>query len=165
MRRAALAAGVLTTALLAGCGSSSPSVVNAPTSGAPVSSVSVGSSPAASRSAGRLRQTVRIVPATGLHNRQQVQVHGSGFTPGEALQVVECAARGNATGPGDCNLSGMLSVNAGSDGRVTTTLTVLRGPFGAGRVVCSAHAPCLVSVTQASLQPTEEADAVIRFAP
>ncbi len=66
--------------------------------------------------------------------------------------------------PGDCNLTGMQSVSAGSDGSVSTALTVLVGPFGAHHVVCSAHAPCLISVTQASLQPTEEADTVIRFA-
>lgn len=163
-RRGVLVATVVAAVVLAGCGSSSPSVVRAPTGSASAPSASVGSTPGTTRPSGRVRPAVRIVPSTGLRNRQQVQVHGSGFSPGESLQVVQCASRGNATGPGDCNLSGMVSVSADSAGRVTTTLTVLRGPFGTNRIVCSAHAPCLVSVTQASLHPSEEADALIRFA-
>ena len=43
-------------------------------------------------------------------------------------------------------------------------LTVVRGPFGANKIVCGPKQACLVSVTQASLTPTEEADAPITFA-
>ncbi len=68
------------------------------------------------------------------------------------------------SGPGDCNLTGMLSVNSDAAGRVSTRLQVLRGPFGANKIVCGEQQRCLVSVTQASLSPTEEADAPIGFA-
>ena len=67
-------------------------------------------------------------------------------------------------GPGHCNLTGMLSVNSDAAGRVSTRLQVLRGPFGANKIVCGEQQRCLVSVTQASLSPTEEADAPIGFA-
>lgn len=171
--RLAILAAAAGLAALAACSSSSNGVVRPPAttgsiSAAPTtsstSSTSAGASSASSASTGTARPAVRIVPATGLHDGQSVQVHGSGFTPGEALQVVQCASLGSATGPGDCNLSGMQAVSSDTGGRVDVTLTVLRGPFGANRVVCSGHTKCLVSVTQASLKPTEEADAPITFA-
>lgn len=155
-------------AALTACSGSSNGVVRAPTTTGSVSAAPVTSPPssssASSRSTGAARPTVRIVPATGLHDGQSVHVYASGFTPGEALQVVQCAAKGNATGPGDCNLSGMMAVSSDAAGRVAATLTVDRGPFGANHVVCSGSTKCLVSVTQASLQPSEEADAPITFA-
>jgi hypothetical protein len=49
--------------------------------------------------------------------------------------------------------------------RVSVDLVVLRGPFGTNNIICGARQACLVSVTQASLSPTEEADAPITFAP
>jgi neocarzinostatin family protein len=156
--------------VLTGCSGSSSGVVRAPTTTVSIratpttSAVTASSAPSSPVPRGRAHPAIRIAPATGLHNGQNVQVHGSGFTPGEALQVVQCAALGNATGPGDCNLSGMQSVSSDASGGVTATLTVVRGPFGANHVVCSTHPGCLVSVTQASLQPSEEADAPITFA-
>ena len=168
--RLAIVASAAGLAALAACSSSSTGVVRPPAttasiSAAPTTSAGASSaSSASSASTGTARPAVRIVPATGLHDGQSVQVHGSGFTPGEALQVVQCASLGNATGPGDCNLSGMQAVSSDTGGRVDATLTVVRGPFGASRVVCSGATKCLVSVTQASLKPTEEADAPITFA-
>jgi hypothetical protein len=58
----------------------------------------------------------------------------------------------------------MTPVTTDGLGNVSLQLTVLRGPFGANKIVCSAKQPCLISVTQASLTPTEEADAPISFA-
>ena len=94
-----------------------------------------------------------------------MSIQATGFSPGEPLQVIQCAAKGDATGAGDCNLAGMLAVSADASGGVTIKLAVLRGPFGSNNIVCSAKQSCLVSVTQASLHPTEEADAPISFAP
>jgi hypothetical protein len=94
-----------------------------------------------------------------------VTVRGSGFTPGEALTVVQCAQKGDATGPGDCNLTAMLGVTADARGSVQAQVHVTKGPFGANKIVCSKTQACLISVTQASLSPTEEADRVISFAP
>jgi heat shock protein HslJ len=158
-----LAAGAVVAAALAlaACSSNSSTVVHTAT--APVSSVPANSSaPPPSRAA---HPSAKVTPATGLTDRQQVQVDGAGFTPGEALTVLECAQKGDSTGPGDCNLTGMTPVTADGLGNVSLQLTVLRGPFGANKIVCSAKQPCLVSVTQASLKPTEEADAAITFAP
>lgn len=106
---------------------------------------------------------VQIRPARQLTSPAQVTVVGSGFSAGEALQVVECAQRGTSTAPGDCALDGMQSAVTDAQGNVRVRLTVVRGPFGANGVVCDAHQACLVAVTQASLTPTEEADATISF--
>lgn len=148
---------------LTACGSSdSGTVVHTAT--APVSSVpaSSSSSPPPSRAA---HPAAKVTPATGLTDKQQVKVDAVGFTAGEALTVIECAQKGDATGPGDCNLAGMTPVTADGLGNVSLQITVLRGPFGANKIVCSTKQPCLISVTQASLKPTEEADAAISFGP
>ena len=90
-------------------------------------------------------------------------MQASGFSPGEALVVTQCAAKGTATGPGDCNLTSMQSVTADAGGRVRAEFTVSKGPFGANKVVCVAAQACLISVTQATPSPTQEADAPISF--
>jgi len=92
-----------------------------------------------------------------------VLVQASGFSPGEALVVTQCAAKGAATGPGDCNLTSMQSITADSSGRVSVEFTVSKGPFGANKIVCGPAQACLISVTQATLSPTQEADAPISF--
>lgn len=58
----------------------------------------------------------------------------------------------------------MQSVAADAGGTVEVRLRVVRGPFGANRVTCVQPRACLVSVTEASLSPAEEADAPISFA-
>ncbi|HTZ44438.1 MAG TPA: neocarzinostatin apoprotein domain-containing protein [Jatrophihabitans sp.] len=152
-----------TVLLLCSCGGSGSTVVVRTTAPPPSSATTPSATtPAASAPAGQPR--VRITPSTGLRDQQQVQVVAAGFTPGEALQVIECAQKGTATGPGDCNLATMLAVTAGPAGELTVRLPVLRGPFGANNIVCGAKQACIVSVTQASLNPTQEADAPIAFA-
>ena len=153
------------------CGSSGNSVVHHPgTSPVPSASVPTStpptstapSSPAPTGSGGS--PTLAVTPSTGLHDKQTVVVRGSGFTPGQPYTVIECAQKGNKTGPGDCNLPGMLTATADQDGVVKVQLQVLVGPFGGNKIVCSARQACLISVTQASLSPTEEADRSISFA-
>jgi hypothetical protein len=162
-RTAGLLAAVAT--VLAACGGGSSDVVRAPsTSGSTVATSSSPSRSSPSPSAPTVRRPVLdLVPATGLRDGQNVAVHARGFTPGTALQVIECADKGAGTGAGDCNLTGMIPVTADANGRVDTTLKVLRGPFGANRIVCGEKVGCLVSVTQATLSPTEEADHPITF--
>lgn len=159
--------------LLAGCGSSQPTTVRPPAASVTPSSgrsshpapTTTASRPTVAPSSPVARQPrLSVVPASGLRDQQAVRLTATGFTPGEALQVVECAQKGSATGPGDCNLTGMLGASADASGRVVTEFRVSSGPFGANHIVCSARQPCLISVTQASLMPTEEADAVISFA-
>ena len=87
----------------------------------------------------------------------------SGFSASESLVVTECANRGSKTGPGDCNLDGVLSVMTSSSGTFEKRFTVQQGPFGSDKVVCGKPYPCIVSVTQPVLSPTEEADAPISF--
>ena len=169
MRASRLLVSVLSVAAciaLAGCGSSG-SVVRAPSSSvapSPTPSSSSPVPPSSSTSAGPRHPTVVVTPSSGLKSGQAVTVTGSGFSPAESLQVVQCAAKQASTGPGDCNLTGMLPATSDASGRVSARLTVVRGPFGANKIVCGAVQACLISVTQASLKPTEEADAPISFA-
>jgi hypothetical protein len=108
-------------------------------------------------------QAVKVIPATGLMSTQSVLVMASGFSPNESLVVTECAAKGSATGPGDCNLANMQSVASDPGGRVSVEFTVTKGPFGSNNVVCGPNQACLVSVSQASPSPTQEADTQISF--
>ena len=113
--------------------------------------------------AGGGAQQITVIPATGLRSGQQVQVQASGFSPGEPLVVTQCAAKGTATGPGDCNLTGMQGVTADGSGQVKAEITVTKGPFGANNIVCGPARACLISVTQATPSPAREADAPIAF--
>jgi hypothetical protein len=104
-----------------------------------------------------------VTPATGLKSGQKALVQASGFSPGESLVVTECAAKGAATGPGDCDLTGIQSVTSDASGQVKVDLTVTKGPFGANNIVCGPAQACLISVTQATPSPTQEADTPITF--
>ena len=117
-------------------------------------------SPTATSSAA---QHATVTPATGLKSGQKVMVQASGFSPGEALVVTQCAAKGTATGPGDCDLTSMQSVTADASGRVSVEFTVSKGPFGANNIICGPAQACLISVTQATPSPTQEADTPISF--
>ena len=108
-------------------------------------------------------QRITVTPATGITSGQQIRVDASGFCPDEALVVTECAAKGARTGAGDCNLAGMLPTNSDGSGNVEINFTVTKGPFGANQIVCGPQQACLISVTQATLSPTEEADTPVSF--
>jgi hypothetical protein len=159
------AAGVLTV-LAAGC-SSSPGPLTR--SGPPATASSATTTAQAtgggtpSTATGGTKQQVTVTPATGLKSTQTVVVQASGFSAGESLVVTQCAAKGTATGPGDCNLTGIQNATADTDGRVRVVFAVVKGPFGANNIVCGAAQACLISVTQAALSPTEEADTPISF--
>jgi hypothetical protein len=88
----------------------------------------------------------------------------TGFSPNTPLVVTQCANKGNATGPGDCNLTGIQTVTSDSAGKIDTRMTVVKGPFGANHIVCGSSQSCLVSVNPATINPTQEADAPISFA-
>jgi hypothetical protein len=137
---------------LAACGGGSSSGSPATTSGSSATSAAAGG------------QHLTVTPSTGLKSPATVQVTASGFSPGAPLVVTQCANKGNATGPADCNLAGIKSVTANSAGQITTQMTVIKGPFGANGIVCSSSNSCLVSVSPATPSPTQEADAPISFA-
>ncbi|MCL6538803.1 MAG: hypothetical protein K6T28_09515 [Acidothermus sp.] len=94
---------------------------------------------------------------------QTVHVTASGFSPNESLVVEECADKGTNTGPGDCDLEGLVQVTSDANGNVTADYKVKKGPFGANHIVCSATQPCLLSVTQPTPNPSEEADVRLNF--
>src|SRR5579875_2699107 len=146
---AALAAGLV----LAGCGGSSPKS----------SSTSTGTTASSSSAPAGGGQKMTITPSTGLKTGQTVKVSATGFTPGETLVVTECANKGAQTGAGDCDLSALKPVTADSAGKVQTTFTVTKGPFGSSKVVCGAPNGCLISVTQETPTPSQEANAPISF--
>lgn len=143
----------------AACSSgSAPLVRGGPTtSGATTTVAPTTTSPAATA------QKLTVTPASDLSSPQTVLVTASGFSPNEALVVTECAAKGKATGPGDCDLNNLQSTKSDQNGQVKMRFTVTKGPFGANKIVCSRTQACLISVTQATPSPTQEADQLISF--
>lgn len=167
-----LAAATL-AAMVAGCGSTSSPVVRPPassqstaqtasSSATPATTSSTSTAPHSSSGAAR-HPVATVSPSSGLRDGQTVKVTGTGFSPGMSLIVVQCADKGTKTGSGDCNLAASANTQTDAAGRTTVQLTVARGPFGMNNIVCNAAQRCLISVTQASLTPTEEADAAITF--
>ena len=156
MRRVVLLAALV---LLVACGGNPPRANNTLP---PIPSSSTPSSPAPTRSLSG-KQTITVTPHTGLKSGQSVHVVAAGFTANETLGVVECADKGSATGEGDCDISRLKTVTSDARGRVDTTFTVITGPFGSNNVSCTKTTPCLISVSQQTLAPTEEADGRISF--
>ena len=160
-RRAAAAVLVV---LAAGCGSSSSApLTRSPTTTPPPAVTTAPATATASATATSGHQQIMVTPATGLQSGQRVRVQASGFSPGESLVITQCASKGTATGPGDCNLNAKQGVTADASGRVQAGFTVAKGPFGTNNIVCGASQACLISVTQATPSPTQEADATITF--
>lgn len=146
--------------VVSACGGSSGQVVRPPETAVPTATPTP--TPVQTTAAPK-HQSAVAHPATGLVEGQSITVTGQGFSPGKGLVVVECLDRGTATGAGDCNMSALVSAQADAHGNVTARLKVSKGPFGNPPVLCSKAHPCLVSVTEATLSPTEEADAPISF--
>ena len=160
------ASGLALAALLASaCGNGSEQVVRPPTggTGSATSTARAPSGTTGTPSSVPAVQEITVTPQRDLPARALVRVQASGFTPNQALVVTECAAKSTATGPGDCNLGGIATVASDAHGAVDLRFSVTRGPFGANRITCSATQPCLISVSQATPSPSEEADAPITF--
>lgn len=152
---------------LGACGGGSQVVVRAPPASS-ATTVPRTAAPTARAPAARAPvsgQQITVTPDRGLRSPQTVLVEASGFSPNESLVMNECAAKGQRTGPGDCNLSAMQVVTSDASGRVVVQFTVVRGPFGSDHVVCGPAQPCLVSVSQATYSPTQQASTRIHFAP
>src|SRR3954447_9458462 len=144
------------TLVLAACGSSGGSTSSDTTTTKPKSTSTTTKAPA---------QTVTITPSTGLTNGQTVTVVGKGYKPGATnIGANECADKGAQTGAGDCDLGGTKTAVPDASGTVTIQFVVNKGPFGANQIVCSATQKCLVSVSELTASPTQEADAPITFA-
>lgn len=143
--------------LLAACssGTSSPT-----TSSTPSSTTTSSSGPTTTAAGG---QHLTVTPASGLTSHETVTLSATGFSPNESLGVTECANKGKKTEPGDCDLSALKSVTSNGSGDVHTSFAVTKGPFGSDHIVCSTPKACIVTVTQETPKPTQDATAVISF--
>jgi hypothetical protein len=110
---------------------------------------------------------VTVVPATGLHDGQVVQVAVTGFPSGAPLAIDLCAAKGRETGAYDCDLDRSSLVSADAVGNAQAPLTVSAGPFGRNQTRCSATDQCLVvaTVVSAGGSPPPNATSLVDFAP
>ena len=104
-----------------------------------------------------------VTPSKNLKSGEKVTISAKGFSPKEALAVIECANKGTSTSQADCDLTALVGVESNSAGDVHATYTVTKGPFGSGHIVCSTPTACILSVTQESPSPTQDATAVISF--
>lgn len=155
---------MLALVALAGCGGSKKTTASSTTEAPPttIGSTSTTAAPTPTTAAAA-KQTLTITPSTGLADGQTVHLVASGFHSNENLGVTQCAAKGAQTGMGDCDVNGIKPITADAAGTVTTDFVVKKGPFGSNKVICGPSQPCLVSVTQLTISPTEEADAPISF--
>lgn len=107
---------------------------------------------------------VVVTPSVHLHNKQVVHVHGSGFTPGDSVYIVECLR--NAKGQGQCYVPTSLAqlpkaVTITASGALPNTRFVVRtGKIGSGTCGTTAKnlARCDVSVGTATGTDTGSAD-------
>jgi hypothetical protein len=109
-------------------------------------------------------QTITVVPATGLHAQQLVHLTAAGFKPGALLVVTECADKGAATGPDDCDLPHEHLVHANQAGEVEDSYRVSPGVFAPNHIDCT-RMNCVLAVSALSFDPNEQASASISFAP
>ncbi len=98
--------------------------------------------------------SITATPSTGLVDGQQVQVVGSGFTPGDPVAVAEC--RAGATSPGDCYLSDRAQTTVAADGSFSLSFEVARviqaadAAPGAPLIDCAAPAACVLGAEDLS---------------
>jgi hypothetical protein len=160
----AAAAGLL-AGLLAGCGSSAKkATAPAVTTTAAAATTTTAAASNGTTTTTAAAQKITITPQTGLKDGQVVHVVATGFTPNESLGVNECGDKGTSTAAGDCNLGKIQVTKSDANGTVTADFPVVKGPFGANAIVCSATQKCLVSVSQLTQTQTENASDNITFA-
>ncbi len=102
---------------------------------------------------------VTVSPASGLHDKQKVQVVGTGFPANLGVLIVECHA--DAVDQSKCIIDLSYVTHTDASGRVTKTYTVRST---VAHAACTASNPCVVSVSELKQPPKYEADAPIRFA-
>ena len=149
--------------LLAGCGGGGNELVVLEPTGPPPTRPVTSQAPTSAPSPGA-KPTVTVQPAAGLHDGDVVHVTGANFTPGKTYVVAECGDKGDKTGQGDCDIPSLVPATADGSGTVQADLPVKVGPFGANDIVCNSTQPCLINVSEATPNPTQQADARISFA-
>lgn len=93
---------------------------------------------------------VAVAPsARGLSEGEQVRVAVEGFTPGEPVQAMLCAAP-DTSGSTRCGAPGPVSpFTIGADGAGRTVLVIREGRVGSAGASCGRGTTCAIVVTQA----------------
>lgn len=98
----------------------------------------------------KLQLKASVTPHANLTNGQMVTVKWSGYTPGKAVNILQCnASSRNLSNPAGCAYSqgGLLHANPTGEGSLQ--LAVIVGPVGDG--ICdAAHPGCFILVNNAS---------------
>lgn len=113
---------------------------------------------------------ITVTPSTNLADGQTVTIRGAHFKPGVSVIIVECVDHGANTQNTNCTGNGgLFGIPSGftpaANGTFTKTFVVHKSfsGMGGGYNSCSSSSPCLISVTEPNNNPSEEADAPIRF--
>lgn len=113
---------------------------------------------------------ITVTPSTNLADGQTVTVRGAHFKPGVSVIIVECVDHGANTQNTNCTGNGGLfgippGFTPAANGTFTKSFVVHKSfsGIGGGSNTCTSSTPCLISVTEANNNPSEEADAPIRF--
>jgi hypothetical protein len=148
--------------VLSGCGGGSDELVVRPPATHANGTPSASASPSPSGSV-TIDPHVTVKPSRHLHDGQTVSVSARGFGPDQSLIIIECVDLGKRTGQSSCDIGSLTAIVIGPDGTGSGQFTVRKGPIGSERLSCTDQHPCIVSVSQATLNPTQTASATIRF--
>jgi len=140
------------------CGGGSQVVVRPPTSRVPATS----SAPRTSAPV-KIDPQVRAQPNSGLHDGESVTLTATGFGPDQSLVALQCADKGNNTGEGDCDVAHLVSLTTNAAGSGTARVTVRTHNVGSDHNICDRTHPCILSVSQATPNPTQSATVRINF--
>jgi hypothetical protein len=97
--------------------------------------------------------TGKVKPNMHLANGQTVKVTGRGFSPNEAIYIVECNKTAKKSGEAACNLYNLVATASNAKGRVPVTkFTVETGVTGNGNCGTSkATEKCYIALSNASM--------------
>lgn len=143
---------------VAGCGGGGSAIVVRP----PTTPGTSASSPSPTTSA-RIDPHVTVHPSRHLADGQLVHVEARGFGPNQSLITIECVDIGKRTGQGSCDVANLSGISIGPAGTGSASFTVRRGPLGSDHLSCTHRHPCIVSVSQATIDPSQTASAQISF--
>ncbi len=112
------------------------------------------------------RRVLVVTPSKRLHNGQKVMVSGSGFTPKDAIYLVECLA--NAKGQNGCKLPTSIPtpIIVTATGQLpATTFTVTTGTIGNGTCGTTATNAASCAVSAGNATGGDSTQTVITFQP
>ncbi len=105
-----------------------------------------------------------VTPSSGLADGETVSVAWQGLTPGQNVNVLECA-KNPPTAAGDCDLQSGKLLQPDPTGAGSLSLVVHTGAIGSGGGICDAtHPGCVIAVNQGgSLDPAATVVVTIAF--